>query len=373
MNISSFIESRILINKALVDASIDVPTVLMSNNKTERKERMRRAGIGWTIGFATPFVTLPLTNRISLLGTTKNFLSKENSIIEISNKDLCSAEKTKNALKTLAVKYKFNPEDIVRKCGGVENFRKKIINAKTGVRAFDYFFTAGSLGCIGYFNNYITRKNTGQKGFSAEFEMANKETVEKRAADYDKRERLMKTSFAALLTFLTASTLLTRKALVSNSQKGILGKLNKNSHLFDYDDGILMKRLPMFLAMMTAYYGVASASRNNTEVKDNLIRSAAGCSAFFGGDLIIGSILARLSDNLLNTELIDKNCNKNFVNKIIPPVKHLKDLSGRSRKIGTAIFWINMASLSGIIGFGVPSIINSMIKRDVIKNEDTNL
>jgi len=368
MSISSFIESRVLINKALVDASVDVPTVLLANNRTEQKERLRRASVGWSIGFATPFVTLPLTNRISTLSITKNPFSRENNIIQISNKELNTVENTQDALKKIAEKYKFNPEEIIKRCGGIKKFRKKLINAKTGVRAFDYLFTAGSLGCIGYFNNYMTRKKTGQNGFSAEFEMADREAVEKRAANYDKREKLMKTSFAALLTLLTASTLLTRKAIVTNSQKGFLGKLNKHSHLFNYDDGILMKRLPMFLTMMVAYYGVASASRNYTEMKDNLVRSIAGGGAFFGGDILIGSILAQLSDKYLNTAIIDKNCSKNWINKLIPPVKHLKDLNGRSKQAGTVIFWMNMASLSAIIGFGVPSLLNKMIKKDVEKS-----
>lgn len=139
--ISSFIESRVLINKALVDASIDIPWVVKSNNSDERRERLSRAGIGWCIGFATPFITLPVTNRPALKGiakTYKSFLNKENNIIQISNSDLATAPKTEQALKELAEKYKFSPDDIIKKCGGYEKFRKRMINSKTAVRAFDY-------------------------------------------------------------------------------------------------------------------------------------------------------------------------------------------------------------------------------------------
>ena len=373
--ISSFIESRVLINKALVDASIDIPWVVKSNNSDERRERLSRAGIGWCIGFATPFITLPVTNRLALKGiakTYKSFLNKENNIIQISNSDLATAPKTEQALKELAEKYKFSPDDIIKKCGGYEKFRKRMINSKTAVRAFDYLFTAGCLGAIGYFNNWMTKKKTGRSGFSAEFNMAEKSIIEKRAEGYKKREMLMKTSFASLLTLLCASTLITRKALLSNSQKGILGKLNKHSHLFDYDDGILMKRLPMFLTMMAAYYGVASASRNSTEMKDNLIRSSIGGITFFGGDILIGILLAQISDKFFNTKIINKECEQNFINKILPPHKHLKVMSGRDRKVGTLLFWINMASLSAIIGFGVPAFINKMILKDVEKAKSDN-
>lgn len=83
---------------------------------------------------------------------------------------------------------------------------------------------------------------------------------------------------------------------------------------------------------------------------------------FFGGDLIIGSTLARLSDKYLKTEILDKNAPKTLLNKLVPPTRHLKDLSGSSRKIGTGLFWINMALLSLSLGFGVPALLNKMIK-----------
>ncbi len=367
---SSFIESRVLINKALVDASIDVPMVAMANNPDERRERFSRVLIGWSIGFATPFITLPLTNRLALKGiakTYKGFFNKENNIIQISNKNLKTADATKKAIENLAEKYKFSTEDIAK--NGYENLRRKLINSKCAVLAFDYLFTAGSLGCIGYFNNWMTKRKTGRKGFSAEFNMAEKSLTDKRAEKFEKREKNMKLSFAAILGLLVASPVFIRKALLSNAKTGFLGKISKNAAKFDYDDGILMRRLPMFLTMMCAYYGVASASRNNTEMKDNLVRSTVGGGVFFGGDIIIGSILARISDRVLNTKIIDKNCDKNFINKWLPPHKHLKDLQGRDKVIGTALFWTNMAALSALIGFGVPSILNKMIKNDVEKSK----
>lgn len=369
--ISSFIESKVLINKALIDASADIPMVLKANNKDERRERFNRAALCWSIGFLTPFVTLPVTNRLALKFITKTYKSwmgKENNIIQISNRDLRTVKAMREGLEKLEVKYKFNLDEIVQKAGGDEALRKKLLNAKTAVRMFDYSFTAGLLGSIGFFNNWLTKRKTGRDGFSAEFKMADKSVIDKRAQDYKKREKKMKLSFASLVGFLTLTPLLTRKAILNNSQKGIKGILNKYAHKFDYDNGILMKRLPMFLAIMTAYYGVASASRNNTEMKDNLVRSAAGTGMFFGGDVIMGSVFARLSDKFLKTDIIDKNCEKNMFNKILPPNKHLVDLTGRSRTIGTALFWLNMACLSGLIGFGVPTLLNKMIKRDVEKD-----
>lgn len=58
---------------------------------------------------------------------------------------------------------------------------------KNAVLSFDFAFTAGSLGSIGYYNNYLTKKKTGRKGFSAEFNMADKSVTDERARRYEKQ------------------------------------------------------------------------------------------------------------------------------------------------------------------------------------------
>lgn len=156
--------------------------------------------------------------------------------------------------------------------------------------------------------------------------------------------------------------------MASNSAGKFTKYIKKHSAKFDYTDGIFMSRLPFFLTAIGAYFGLAMASRNETELKDNLIRSAVRQFAFFGGDILIGSILARLSDKLLKTELCKTDCAKNLFNKIIPPTRPLKELNGRSKNIGVALFWVNIASLSALIGFGTPHLINKMIKKDVKKD-----
>lgn len=66
VNTTSFIEERVLLNKALIDGARDVSTVLQTNNKVERTERIRRFSLLWSLAFLTPFVTLPLTNRLAM-------------------------------------------------------------------------------------------------------------------------------------------------------------------------------------------------------------------------------------------------------------------------------------------------------------------
>lgn len=45
VNSAVFLDERVLMNKAVLDASVDVPIVLMANNKTERRERINKAAV----------------------------------------------------------------------------------------------------------------------------------------------------------------------------------------------------------------------------------------------------------------------------------------------------------------------------------------
>ncbi len=73
-------------------------------------------------------------------------------------------------------------------------------------------------------------------------------------------------------------------------------------------------------------------------------------------------------DKNAERSLINKDAEKSFINKLIPPTKRLRDLSQRDKKIGAALYWINLTVLSACMGFGIPYLINKMIRHDVEKN-----
>ena len=82
---------------------------------------------------------------------------------------------------------KLDIDALLESCGGdKEKLRQKIIKAKNAVFIFDCIFTFGMLGSVPFINNEITKKQSGQAGFSAEMSMADKEIVERRAKDYEK-------------------------------------------------------------------------------------------------------------------------------------------------------------------------------------------
>lgn len=419
VNATSYIEDRVLLNKALLDGAKDISFVVNSNNRNESEERFIRSAIAWSTAFLTPFITLPVTNRLAmkLVGKlTKSYFSKENNLIELSNrylssvdslkkgieelskrsdfsillkennydyekirqklinnntikikkKYLKSAELTKQGIEELSQKYNFT-ELLRRNNYDYEKIRKKLINSKISVLSFDFLFTSATLGSAGFVNRWRTRKKTGQDGFSAEFRMADKSIVEKRAEKYKKTEKVRDKIFLSIILAFATTPLLLRKGLLQNT--GTLGKFaQKHASKFDYNDGIFMKRLPFLLMTLAADSGFLLSSRNKTEVKDNAVRLSMNQIAYFGADIVIGSALAVLSDKIFKTELLNKNCDKNWINKIIPPIKPIRDLQGKNKSIATGLFWVNMLALFGIVGVAIPKMLNRMIKHDVDKD-----
>ena len=71
INATSFIEDRVLLNKAILDGARDASIIVNSNNKNEREERTRKAIIVWSTAFLTPFITLPATNKLAMKHVAK--------------------------------------------------------------------------------------------------------------------------------------------------------------------------------------------------------------------------------------------------------------------------------------------------------------
>ena len=373
VGLATYLDERVLLGKAFLDVTaLDAPQIIMANNSQERREKFNKASFSFVLGYLSPLVTLPLTNRLAMkhiAKLTKSFTAKDSNLIQLSNKYLVNAEETKKGIRLLSKKLETDYQPILDKVGGdYEVLRKKLINAKNSVLAFDLLFTAASIGCVGFFNNWQTKRKTHQEGFSAEFSMADKDIVEKRAENFKKKEPQRIAAWIGILTALTLSPLLLRKGLISQKPTAFNNYIKKICAKFDYTDGIFMSRLPFFMSGCAMYSGLILASRNQTEMKDTSIRSTASTIAYFGGDILIGSILGRLSDKFLKTHLMQTDIEKTFLNKLIPPTKRLRDLNPRDRKIGAVLYWVNLAMLSACMGFGIPYLINKMIKHDVEKD-----
>ena len=49
--VAAFLEENVMLNKALLDVTVDVPFVVFSNNKIERRERLRRVSVNYSLCF----------------------------------------------------------------------------------------------------------------------------------------------------------------------------------------------------------------------------------------------------------------------------------------------------------------------------------
>ncbi len=406
-NITRELDSSVMLSRALIDTcGCTIPWIIMANNGIEKKEKTRRYLLDYAIIWLTPFVTLPLSNRFAMkyIGKlTKNFWSNNHKAIHISNEFLKDTDSMmvelnkmskgiyKNPLEALY--YRLNPkkkyepkiniDELLESVNGdKEKLRKKLIRSKNAVFFSDCMFTFGAGATVLFGNNEITKKTSGQAGFSAEMSMADREIVEKRAEKYEKSKKKRYLASLGLIAATTLGMSLTGFAsLYSKSSNKLVQKLRNNSKLFDYTKGIYMSRLPFFLGNIAFYSGASLlAARNNTERKDAIIRNGVGTAVFFGGDLLLSSIFTNLSDRIFGTKLRINNDNS-FVRKIFPKVKSVKQvmeeveqgkISKSNKKVAAGIFWTNMLILMVSMGYAVPTVINKMIKKDVEKDIKVN-
>lgn len=380
-----FMENNVLMNKALFDlAGSDVPWVVMANNKEERRERTNRAMLSFGLIFISPLVILPLVNRASMkyiAKLTPKLMAKEYNAIRLSNKHLINTQKTEAGLAALERKYKgkVNFDSLKEKADGdFEKIRLGIIKAKNAVLAADFLLVGGAFGSIGFFNAHQTKKKTGQSGYSAEMEMADKSVVEKRARKYEKTAGLRLGTFLTLLGGLIVGVPLAMKhGLSSNKATKFNSFVKKHAKKLDYVDAIFAKRWAMALSLAVAQSGICLASRNKTELKDNAIRSSVGFAIFFGGDLLLARLFSNLSDKLFKTKLVDYTHKKDkFMHKILPPVKPLRGIEqlkhSKTKGAAGAIFWLTFALTAASTGVIVPYLINKLIKKDVEKDVNSS-
>lgn len=377
-NVTLALENNVLLNKALFDVTAsDVPWVIMANNKEERRERINRSLVSFSLIFASPLVILPLVNRLAMKNVAKltpQLFSKEYNAIRLSYGHLSSAEKTKVGFEELSKSTKIDFQPLINRFDGdYEKIRQKIINAKNTVLGSDILLVAGTFGNIGFFNDWQTRKKTGQIGYSAEMEMADKKIVEKRAEKYERTRNLKFASYLTLLaTVATTIPIAIKHGLTSKNGSKFNNFIKRHAPKFDYTNAIFAKRLPLAISLAVSMIGINLASRNKTELKDNAIRSSLSWSIFWGGDLIMASLLARLSDKILKTKIVKRDNNNKLLNKFLPPIKSLKELKNidcpKSKNIAVSIFWINFTFLSALSGFGIPYFINKIVKKDVSKD-----
>lgn len=395
---SADLEKNIILSRALVDLfGSDIPWVMMANNNVERVEKARRVFTVFALAFLSPIVVLPLFNRGFMkwgARLSEKFFSDNHKAVHISNKYLTSAEKMKEGLEKLSKDYSYSPlewlyakirnkklekkpldfQPLIDKCGGdYEKLRKKIINTKCSVMFSDFLFSSLSLGTVGFANNLITKKQTGQSGFSAEMSMADKEIVEKRAQNYEKNWKKRYAVFLGLTAFISTSVpLAIKKGLNRNADTKFSKFVHKHASKFDYTKGIYMSRWALLLgSLLMSEIGNYLSTRSRAELKDSLIRYISSDALYFGGDVALSSIFAGISDKLFGTELV-KNKGKFFAE--YKSLQQINDevnsglIKPKNKTAALCMYWGNLALVTAGVGFAVPALANAVTRNDVKKD-----
>lgn len=403
--VTAELDKNIVLSRAIIDMfGCDIPWVVMANNKQERIERTIRYSIVFTLAFLSPMAVLPLFNRVAMKNFAKltdKFFTNNHKAIHLSNEFLVNKEKMLEGLNTLAQKTSASPiellaakltrkpvkpqvldiQDLIKRAGGTEELRQKLIKTKNGVLFTDLITSGVSLGSVNFINNHITEKRSGQKGFSAEFNMAEKNIVEKRAGSYDKSKWLRYSGFMALtLAISTAIPLSLRKGLSSVKPAKLPDFIKKYSKLADYRKGIYMSRFALMMCSVMCHGGAIIFARNKTEAKDIAVRFGTADAIFYGGDLLLLAMFTRISDTLFGTKLLKEIQNKkSLLRKIFPENKSVKEileevdagkLAKKNKYAAIGMFWLNIVLLSIAMGFGISAMMNKVIKKDVQKDVD---
>lgn len=397
--ITSNIQNNMVLNKGLLElGGYAIPSVIMANNKVEARERAERSAGLFSVAYLTPLILLPLFNKSFLkLNKITDKLADRSSIILVSKKYLTKdgkylEEGINELLKSLETKKNYNEiktslQDILKKFPDKEILRKKLIKTHAQVILSDFLATGFMFGSVYWSSNFLTKKKTGKDGFSAKFEMVDDKTLKENAKKHEQGK--YKKMFLAIGLILAGGFGLSSalKRGISTPKISKFGNfMKKYADKFDYTDGIFMSRATFFgINLFSDLPNTLLASRDKEELKYNIIKNIAFIATFFGGDLVLNNLSARLIDKAISTKLIDdsKVKEKNTIwNKINSPLRSFKDIAENKIKLdgkalqktktaGVAMFWWNFAVLCAICGFGLPYMLNKILRKDVAKNKES--
>lgn len=365
-NTTAKIQQNTLLNRGIIEiGGISIPQVAMSNNKDEAIERSIMQVLYFSMSFLTPFILLPLFNRKALksTGIVKNFKNSEKRIMEVSKKYLSGTAKEmeegiKKTAKELSAKDKNIESDfqnILNRYTNKEELRLKLISAHEKVFRNDYLTTTGMWVLTPWIATETTEKRTHRKGFSAGYKLKEDDI------DEEKYKKSKKKKFAASIALSLLPALIFPKIIMKSIKSG---HLKKHAQLFDYTNAMFMsKTIFAMMWLLTDYPNQVVQSRDNNERKDRAIRTGAMIAMFFGGDFVMNNILGKLSDKIFKTEVMDGNSLKSF--------KDIEKLTGKtlnkSKKAGLAIYWTSIVANCMLLGFGLPAILNRMLKNNIQK------
>lgn len=393
-NLTNQIQENTLLNRGLLDVGgLAVPQIIMSNNKDEQVERGVMETIYFISSFMAPYVILPIFNKtfLSRNGIVKDFTNNERKIIEVSKKYLVKDAKfmidgireTAKAIeheaekrgKKIAVSTDF--EKVIARFKGKENeLKHKLIKAHEGVLFSDFLTTALMWCATPWAAMEITKLRTNRSGFSATYAMIDEKQSHKNAEKHE-REKKKKLLISAIIGIIPS--LLFPKIVTEGLKSPNPNIIKKFAESFNYTKGIFPSKT-VFAAIwiLCDYPSSIIAARDKYEKRDKAIRSAAQIAVFFGSDFLLNNLFGRLSDNVLQTKIMDRSKlgdKAGFFKKLamqpksFSAIEDLKEISPkilkRTKSVGAGLYWMTLIANMLILGFGLPTVLNKMLRKSV--------
>lgn len=392
-NTTALIQNNTVLNKAILSLiGFQIPFCLTANNKYEQRERLLQ-GV-WYMGttYASPFFLLPFLNKrilykqgitkglsdkgVEIIRLSKDFLNKDSEKMVQGIKECAKFLEEKNGMKGMVKEF----DQILDRFPDKEVLRKKLIKANQEIFKYDFIFTGITTGtAMPWVSNFFTEITTGRKGYSGEFKIADEKYTDKLSEKHEKY-KYSKIALSVLFGIIPALVIpkMASKAMLKTGEnlKGLPKFLNKNAKLFDYTDGKFMSLLTYAVIWsFSDFPAYLLATRDRHELKYLAIsRSVVGLS-FFGGELALSNWIGRIVDKKFKTNLLDKEKLKNapVLQKIFTPARSLSKLENlnadkKTKTAAVAMYWGSMLLNAGIVGYGLPKLLNVALKKNVEKD-----
>lgn len=398
-NLTAKVQENTVLNRGLVDIGVAVPYVLMSNNKDEKIERSAMFVFYFVSAFVAPFVLLPFFNKTFLTrnGIVKNFNNNERKIIEVSKKYLTKdvnyliegIRDTAKKLETEAekegkkIKVQDDFENILNRFKDKNVLKDKLIKAHENILSSDFLATAWMWCATPWATTQITKLRTNRSGFSATYKMIDEEQSKKNAQKHEQEKR---NNLLISATIATVPAIIFPKIATKGfkDKSGILSSIvKKYPEHFNYTKGIfLSKAIFAGMWLLCDYPSSLVSARDKYERRDRAIRNMANLVVFFGGDFVLNNALGQLSDKYLKTQIMDRSKFKNeagFFKRLTMSPKNFAELKDstnmadhilkKTKSVDATMYWATLVANMLILGFGVPAVLNKMLKKSV--KEDT--
>lgn len=406
-NATAYVQEHTLINRGITTlGGSTIPQCIMSNNKYEAQERALMGGIYFIASYLTPIILLPIYNKHFLKnkGIIKNLTGPAKHIIQVSKKYLTHDADLKKGLDETAKLFDIKKGDqatkkafdeIYTRYDNPQKLKKDLLSVHEKVLMTDFITTGAMWSLIPWIATETTERRTHRQDFSAGFNLKQDRPKTKNQLKESKANKIFwNVLFATIPGILFAkavtkglshNTLKTGENIFTKSWNKILTKISKNAHNFDYASGTNMsKTIYAAIWILSSFPAKIISSRDNNERKDRALRDIGLFTMFFGGDFLINNITGRIADKIFGTKIMkDDGRKRNFFEKFGLSLRNFKDIEKttkmspdilrKTKNIGAGLYWFSLLTNTALIGFGLPKILNKMLRYNISKNETNQM